>query len=211
MTTVGLDIDDDGKPAAIAVARMERRRDETGKERTHHDVCVLERLSARPYDDAVKRVAEIVDEAKSRGRSKYQPTLYGNVTATGKPVLGALRGNGVRARMIPAYLTEGDRQSEENGEVRLGEGWLVCRLQELVQDGWLHLPGTAEVKELMQELLDWRPGDDQLGSLMIAVGLAVWKGWSGIIVRTVGGPGSPMRFRDPRAERLIREGLNRTS
>ena len=176
MTTVGLDIDGDGKPTAIAVARTEQRNDERGKQRTHYKVWILERLSGKPDDEAVKRVAEIVDEAKRRDRSKYPPKLYGNVTATGKPVLGALRGNGVRARMIPAYLTPGDgRPEEEDGELRLGQGWLLSRLQELVQAEQLDVLDPSLAKELEQELMDWRPGDDSLGSLTTSVGLAVWR------------------------------------
>ena len=211
MTTVGLDINEGGKPAAIAVVRTERKNDERGKQRTHHNVWVLERLSARTHDEAVKRVAEIVDDAKRRDRSKYQPRLYGNVTATGMTALEMLSGNGVQARMIPVYLTPGDGQPvEENGEVRLHTGWLVSRLLKLLRADQLQLD-PAGAKELEQELMDWRLGDDSLGSLMMAVGLAVQKDWCGILpIRNVGGPGTSTRTRDLRMARAMRESLGPT-
>ena len=172
MATVGLDINENGKPTAIAVVRMQRRADEAGRQRTFRDVWALERLSAICYDEAVERVAEIVDEATRRAGG-YQPTLYGNVTATGRAVLGALKGNGIPAQMKAAYLTAGDRRVEEDDGVKLGKGWLVFRLQELLQTGRLLLPGSVGVEELKQELLDYRHADDSLGPLMIALGLAV--------------------------------------
>ena len=202
MTTVGLDIDGDGKPAAIAVARTERREDGT-----HYIVSVLERLSGRPYDEAAERVAGIVDEAKRRDRSKYQPRLYGNVTATGRPALVALRGHGVQARMIPAYLTPGDgRPVEEDGELRLGQGWLVSRLQDLLDDEkqQLHVLDAALAKELEQELMDWRPSDDSLGSLTTAVGLAVWRIPMEVRARVVGGRTGGLRMRREMGEFLDR-------
>ena len=208
MATVGLDIDESGSPEAIAVARTERKKDERGKTRTHYNVSVLERLSARPPDEAVERVAEIVDEATRLDRGK-RPTLYGNVTATGRPALGALSANGIRARMKPIYLTEGDQQSEEGGAVKLGKDRLVCRLQDLLQDRRLHLPDTAEARELMQELLDWTP--DSLGSLTTAVGLAVWRVPMEVTVRIVGGPGTSTRTRDFGMARAMRESLGPTS
>ncbi len=210
MATVGLDIDESRKPAAIAVVRTERKKDERGKTRTHYNVSVLERLSARPPDEAVERVAEIVDEATRLDRGK-RPTLYGNVTATGRPALGALSGRGVRAEMKPVYLTPGDQQPEEDGGVRLGKGWLVCRLQELLQAERLHVLDAAVAEELKQEVLDPIPGDDSLGSLMTAVGLAVWRVPMEVTVRIVGGPGTSTRTRDFGMARAMRESLGPTS
>ena len=101
--------------------------------------------------------------------------------------------------MIPVYLTEGDQQSEEGGTVKLGKDRLVCRLQDLLQDQQLHVLDAAGAKELEQEPLD------SLGSLMTAVRLAVWRVPMEVRVRIVGGSGTPRPFRDPRAERMIRE------
>src|SRR5438093_64252 len=39
--------------------------------------------------------------------------------------------------------------------VKLGKGWLVSRLQALLQTHRLHLPDTQEAKTLAQELLDY--------------------------------------------------------
>src|ERR1700675_880877 len=56
--TAGLDIDEKGKPTAIAVVERERR--------TFWNIWFLERLSALPYDDAMQRVVEITEEAARR-------------------------------------------------------------------------------------------------------------------------------------------------
>ena len=178
METVGLDIDENGKPTAVAAVTMEGRMEPGARwRRVHRDVWALQRLSASSYDEAVRRVAEIVDEATRRARG-YQPTLYGNVTATGKPALGALGGKGVRAEMKPVYLTPGDERVEGGDGVKLGRGWLVSRLQDLLQNERFHLLDAACAGELKQELLDYRHTDDSLGSLMTALGLAVQEEWT---------------------------------
>ena len=178
MAKIGLDIDENGKPTAIAAATV-RWQNERRKEGLYRDVWALESLSASSYDEAVERVAEIADEATREARG-YQPTLYGNVTTAGRAVLGALRGNGIRAEMKPVYLTPGDERTEKDDGVTLGRGWLVSRLQKRLQSGGLHLPDNAAAEELTQELLDYRHTDDSLGPLMTALGLAVHKEWSGI-------------------------------
>jgi len=212
METIGLDIDENGKPTAVAAVTTEGRKEPGARwRRGHRDVWVLESLSASSYDEAVRRVAEIVDEATRRA-PRYQPTLYGNVTGTGKAVLGALRGKGVRAKMKPVYLTPGDERTEKDDGVRLGTGWLVSRLQDLLQNDRFHLLDAVGAEELKQELLDYRHTDDSLGSLMTALGLAAQDEWSGILgVVTFGGPGSEKSYRNPRADRAIREALDRLS
>jgi hypothetical protein len=74
----------------------------------------------------------------------------------------------------------------ERGEVKLGRGWLVSRLQVLLQGDRLHLPTTAEARALAEELLEYEikvdpDGDARFGAfrvgahddLVTALGLAV--------------------------------------
>ncbi len=48
-----------------------------------------------------------------------------------------------------------------DGETRLGKGYLVSRLQALLQTDRLKLPQTAEARQLARELLDYEIKVDQ--------------------------------------------------
>ncbi len=169
--TLGLDLDERHQPAAMAVVERGRRPKEEGRAKIYHDVWLLEHLPARP-DKAMRRMGQIIDDSATRD-SRSAPMLYVNVTGPGKPALEMLRFNEVTPRRTAVYLTDGDERVEVNGSVRLGRGWLVSRLQELLPTVNLNLdPARARAKELTQELLDYRPGDEP-GPLMNALGLAV--------------------------------------
>jgi len=154
-------------------------------------------------------MAQIVDEVASQD-SGEPPTVYANVTGPGKPGLGALRFGGFKPSVTPVYLTEGDERVEGNGQVKMGKGWLVSRLQELLPTGRLRVLDSARsgAEKLVGELLDYRPGDDP-GPLMIALGLAVQgdsRGhWSYVLL---GGMGSPNPYRSLRGERVGRSWLD---
>ena len=65
------------------------------------------------------------------------------------------------ARSIACYFTHGDRRTEEGGRVSIGRAWLVSRLQSLLQTDRLHLPDTAEARQLAAELRDYEIRVDQ--------------------------------------------------
>ena len=209
MLTMGLDLDEKGEPTAIAVVQTEKRKDERGKEVVCRDIWFMERLSEGGGHEAMERMAEIVDEATHRNGGRG-PMLYVNVTGPGKPGLGALRFGKCRPPMTPVYLTEGDEAPEGHEAIRLGKGWLVFKLQELLRTGCLHAldSATAGAEELGQELENYRPGDEP-GPLMITLGLAVQKDWSGVCrVIIFEGPGSRNPYRNLRAEQAIRDSLD---
>ncbi len=85
-----------------------------------------------------------------------------------------------------AIFTFGERLSWSNGERRVGKGFLVSRLQSLLQTGRVRLPDTSEARALATELLNYEikvdpDGDAKFGAfrtgthddLTTAVGLAV--------------------------------------
>jgi hypothetical protein len=180
-------------PTAIAVVEIEERPRSDGRGGTdyHHMVRHLERLPlGTPYPKVAERVAEIVTGV--RARAGGYPELYVDATGVGTPVVDALRGAGIVARLIPVYFNHGDRRTlvrEAGGaEVRLGKAFLVSRMQALLQSGLLHLPHTAEAEVLAEELLDYEirvseDANDKYGAfrvgthddLVTALGLAVQK------------------------------------
>jgi hypothetical protein len=217
--TIGLDANRKGEFTTIAVADREDRRATNGESEVHHVVGHLERLSEGSYPNVPARVAEIVNGVpRPTGRYSYlhRLFLYVNVTDVGTPVLDVLEHAGVRAHLVPAFLTEGHErdESEKEDEVRLGRGWLVSRLQALFETGRLHLPRTPEAEELKRELLEYEETGDRSGSLVTALGLAVQvdqRGGRIYRVRTFGGSGGESPYRNPRADRTIREALDRLS
>ena len=89
--------------------------------------------------------------------------------------------------MLAVHVVDGDERVEENGAVKIGKGWIVTRLHELLPPNGQLAPADAAragAAELSEELLDCRLGDEP-GPLMIALGLAVQKNWNGMLkIRT---------------------------
>jgi hypothetical protein len=88
--------------------------------------------------------------------------------------------------VVAVYFNHGDRRIVESDGVRLGKGYLVSRLQLLLQCRRLHLPRTPEAETLATELLAYeirvdenasdRYGAFRVGThddLVTALGLAV--------------------------------------
>jgi len=85
-----------------------------------------------------------------------------------------------------AIFTHGHRNTWADGERRVGKGYLVSRLQSLLQTGRVRLPDTSEARALAAELLNYEikvdpDGDAKFGAfktgshddLVTALGLAV--------------------------------------
>lgn len=208
--TAGLDIGGKGKPTAIAVVNAELREDENRRMAVYRDIWFLERLLESSENEAMERMAQIVDEVTRRNGGEA-PRLHVNVTGPGKPVLGMLRFNEAKPPMTPVYLTDGDERDEGDGAVRLGKGWLVSRLQVLLSRGRITALDAARAgfEALTEELLDYGVGDEP-GPLMIAFGLAVQKDPNGFLrIITLGGSDSRNPYRNARAEGAVREALDR--
>ncbi len=196
-------------PARIVVTggRMVEHPAVYPKEEYHFLIRHLERLPlGTPYPRVAERLAEVVDGVRGRagrrvvevpvfeaGRiliarremdARPDVTLFVDATGVGQPVVDLLDVAGVRP--IPCYFTHGDRRAVDGGRVTIGKAWLVGRLQALLQTKRLHLPQTAEARQLARELLDYEirvdeDANDKYGAfkvgthddLVTALGLAV--------------------------------------
>ncbi len=188
-TTIGVDIGQKRDPTAIAVA-------ETVWQMAPDGMRVEERFTVRhterlplgtSYPDVAERVAVIVANLYKRAAPGSMPgiTLYVDATGVGQPVVDLLS----RASVWPiaVYFTHGDKRTiREDGSVALGKGWLVSRLQALLQTDRLLLPRTSEAAALTEELLNYEikvseDANEQYGAfrvgthddLVTAIGLAV--------------------------------------
>jgi len=192
--TLGVDIGQRVDPTAIALADAEVRQD--GE--VHYAIRFLERLPlGTSYLMVTKRIAEIhgnlCAQMGTAGVDGARLRLFLDATGVGQPVADTLAAAGVPVTAV--YFTHGDRRTVENGEVRLGKGWLVSRLKTLAQTGRLHLPKTSESVAMQTELLDYEirvddNANDRYGAfktgahddLVTAVGLAVQEdpppGWA---------------------------------
>jgi hypothetical protein len=182
-TVIGVDIGQKRDPTAIAVAELEYRKRE-GRREDHWLVRHLERMPlGTPYPRVADRLARVAEGVKAR--SGATPKVYLDATGVGQPIADEMgrRGLGVFA----CYFTHGDRRTEEGyATVKIGKGWLVSRMQALLQGERLHLPDTPEARALAEELLDYeirvdhdaneRYGAFRVGThddLVTALGLAV--------------------------------------
>jgi hypothetical protein len=171
--TIGADIGQRVDPTAIAVAEVEWRPAAGGRRAAHFLIRHLERLPlGTPYPAIAARLAGICSAVKERTRAR--PVLYLDATGVGTPVVDALEAARVRARIVAVFFTFGDKRTETVGEVRLGKGWLVSRLQVLLQSDRLHLPDTGEARALAEELLDYEiridpDGDAKFGAFKVGL------------------------------------------
>ncbi len=187
--TIGIDIGQTHGTTAIAVVEVTTRRESEngGSERlaVYHTARHLERLPVgAPYPAVATRLAAIIAGLRGRG---VGCTIFADATGVGQPVIDVLA-RGADARLTPVYFTHGDRrvEQEQEGYVSLGKGWLVSRLQALLQTGCLLLPRTQEAETLAADLLSYEitmseQANDKYGAfkvgahddLITALGLAV--------------------------------------
>ena len=148
--TVGIDIGQKRDPTAIAVVETQRRvTPQSGREETYHLVRHLERVPlGTAYPQVAARLVALVAALVAQGRT---PGVFLDATGVGQGVLDLVRAAGVTC--TPVYFTAGaHRRAGATGQVSLGKGWLVARLQALMQTGRLLLPQTAEAAALAREL-----------------------------------------------------------
>jgi len=171
--TVGIDIGQMHERSAIAVVEAAARRQgggggdddgnggegkegKEGKEDGNRFEVVytarhLERLPVGTSSPALAtRLKEIVTNLRGRGMGY---TIFADATAVGQPVIDVLA-HRAGVPLTPVYFTHGDRRVEqEGGDITLGKGWLVSRLQALLQTGCLLLPSSDAARVLAEELL----------------------------------------------------------
>jgi len=203
---IGVDIGQKRDPTAIAVAETVWQATPTGQGmEERYTIRRTERLPlGTPYPAVAERIAAVVTNLHKRATQReYDPMmgvyqtatvvapeiiLYVDATGVGQPVVDLLARAGVQP--IAVYFTHGDRRTvREDGSVALGKGWLVSRLQSLLQTDRLLLPKTREAAALTEELLNYEikvseDANEQYGAfrvgahddLVTAIGLAT-QGW----------------------------------
>lgn len=196
---IGVEIGQKRQASAIAVVEMVTRPEGTTwpyRKRNHWNVHHLEMLPpGTTYPGLARRLAEVCESILKVGDRKRnrKPLVYANATGLGAPVIGVLRAEASQARKIMAvHFNHGDRRTEEPLEkvVILGKGYLVSRLQALLQAGQLHLSKTPAADTLARELGEYeiriaqdaneRYGAFRVGTqdhLVNALGLAVQIDW----------------------------------
>lgn len=184
---VGVDIGQKRDPTAIAVAEIDRRKDERNRQETHFVVRYLGRLPlGTPYPEVARRIAEIVDRAREQIEGRPAVYLYLDATGVGQPVVDLVEEQQTRAQLLPVYFTHGDRRHQDTEQVSLGKAYLVSRLQALLQTRRVHVPDSEEARALARELEDYEirvteDANDRYGAfrvgthddLVTALGLAV--------------------------------------
>ncbi len=161
VVVVGLDVGQRRDPTAIAVAEVGQRetaRTSYGLTRPE-SVFTIRSLGRLPlgtgYPMVIHRVAEVM--VKIKAIDPYNsPELVVDATGVGMPVFDELRRSlSDLCRVVPATFVAGGRFSYEDGGIKLGKGFLVSRLQALIQGERIRLPETEQAKALAKELTDY--------------------------------------------------------
>lgn len=190
--TLGVDIGQRADPTALVVVEEEDRADIT-----HYIVRMIERMPlGTPYPVVANRVVTVVRNLELRSRS-YVPSKRDfrvkcivDATGVGLPVIDLIREQGVYA--TAALFTSGEKLADRpRNVISIGKGFMVGRLQVLLQAGRLHLPISPEAKILVDELRDYEIKVNEHANasfnapsgkhddLVCALGLAVGEGKGG--------------------------------
>lgn len=152
---VGVDLGQRQDFSAIVVTEEELR---AGL--PHYLARSIERLPlGTSYPDVVARIEQIMEKLERRSWPGRGPALFSvelilDATGVGLAVSDMVRERGLSPRTV--VFTGSDRVSEQpHGVVSVGKGWMVSRLQVLLQSGRLHLPRTPEAAILVKELMDY--------------------------------------------------------
>ncbi len=179
---IGVDVGQQVDPTAVAVAEVTAQV-HADRAEDRYVIRHLERLPlGTPYPDVATRVTAIVETLRAR---TPHVALYLDATGVGRPLMDLLTQGGTALHAF-YFIAGGKRTVRPDGSIALGKGWMVSRLQTLVQTGRLSLPQTAEARALAAELLTYeirvsRTGRDTFGAfahgthddLVTAVGLSV--------------------------------------
>ena len=146
---IGVDLGKQRDPTALAVVEIERREGVV-----HYVVRFVERLPlGTAYPHVVRRLATVCRQVAQR--SGQRPEVFVDGTGVGTPVVDLLDAARLDAsRVWSVIFTGGDRRREDAARRRItvGKAFLVRRLQALLRDRRVHLPGCAEARALAAEL-----------------------------------------------------------
>ena len=179
--TIGIDVGKAADPTAIVVARSEMRDD-----RHHFTVPFLSRVQiGTPYPDIVRRCAEVINGVERRlvwdiseklqmpaylpeveNRARDSIWVLVDSTGVGAPVVDLLRELVPGTKICAVLFTHGEHCSVtwRAAEGTMGKGFLVSRLQVLIQSGRVHLPKGEESEVLVEELRDYEMSISEKGT-----------------------------------------------
>lgn len=144
----------------------------------------IERIPAGSTLSEIARSSKkIIDRASIKTLEYSQ--VYIDLTGFGTPGLEYMQRLIFCGHLTPVHFHHGDQLRQQHPNVHIGKAYLVTRYQLLLQSGRLHLPSTAEVRLLAQELQEDQlhdpTGNDYYGAfavgtrdeLVTALGMAV--------------------------------------
>jgi hypothetical protein len=177
---IGVDVGQRVDPTAIAVCEQEGGRfvvrhlerlalgtpyPQVAKRISEVYMGVVARQVAGLYGDDHTDPARLADEylgggyPSSERRARDMVWLLIDATGVGTPVIDLIREEDQlkEAKVTGCFFTSGDRCDVRPGaeEASVGKGYLVSRLQALIQTKRIALPHTAEARALADELLNY--------------------------------------------------------
>lgn len=134
---------------------------------THFRIRELGRLPLGvSYMTAARAIADVVHNVNCADVD-HPPRLFLDATGVGAPVVDSLEGflpSGVRAMRV--LWTGGERLKQVGRELHVGKGWLVSRLQALIDVGRISVPDTEQAHQLLDELMSFEIQISDHGSVI---------------------------------------------
>lgn len=107
------------------------------------------------YETAAKEIASVVHNVNCADYD-HPPRLVIDSTGVGDPVVDSLQ------RFLPTsvtatrvWWTSGSKRRRVGREMHVGKGWLVSRLQALIDTHRVEVPDTPEAQMLLEELMSF--------------------------------------------------------
>ena len=112
----------------------------------HHFVVLIEFLGRHQRDP--QRLGQ------RRGQNSRRVELILDATGVGLAIGDMLRERALEPKLV--LFTGSDKLNPQRGVTMVGKGWMVSRMQVLLQSQRLHLPRSVEAGVLTRELMDYR-------------------------------------------------------
>lgn len=117
------------------------------------------------YVTVAKQAAEVVHNVNCADL-EHAPRFFADATGVGSPVVDALdrfMPTGVTA--VRVQWSSGAKVVRNGREVTVGKGWIVSRLQALLDTGRLQVPDTPEATALLDELMSFQITISETGTV----------------------------------------------
>ena len=165
---LGVDIGKRNDPTAIAIAIVEPRINEAGRDEPHYSIPYLRRLLplGQPYPQLAKEIIRIAEAALNRFRympggvppyTNHYVRFYLDVTGVGDGVVDLIKPLlRDKFHILPCRFIHGDKLAAKAGEYRPGKSWFANRLQVLSEGRQIHIsPENPEAEAVAKELMDF--------------------------------------------------------